>query len=380
MAVWIFYVSLSLIFYTFWGYPLVLFILSLFFKQEVDRGSIFPEVAVIIPVHNEENSIGEKIRNCLGFHYPQEKLKIIVVSDCSNDKTEDIVKGFESEQVVFLALPFRGGKVAAQNYAVRFCDSEIIIFTDVAISNDPDCVKLIVENFHDGKVGVVSCRDAIISGEYQTKGEKSYIKYDMIVRKYTSQLGSIVGVTGGFYAVRREIAEGGWNPAFPPDFYVAIRSIKRGLRVIEDSRVTAYYKTASKEWDEMQRKVRTLNRGIQTAFAISNRQLFNPFRYGVISIELISHKLLRWLSPLFFISLFISNIFILDKSIIGLFSFLFQLVLYISTVTVVIMKRKIKLSIFRLILYFGIANGAILKAWYEFIIRKKYEIWQPTKR
>lgn len=340
-----------------------------------------PGVAVIIPVHNEERLIASKIENCLRFDYPKEKLKIIVASDCSTDKTEEIVKGFKSEQVRFLALPFRGGKVAAQNYAVQFCDSEIIIFTDVAIMNDLDCVRLIVQNFHDKKVGVVSCRDVIFGGENQLKGEVRYIRYDMMVRKYASRIGSIIGVTGGFYAVRKEIAKGGWNPAFPPDFYVAIRSIKRGMRVIEDARVKAYYKTVAKEWAELPRKVRTLNRGMNALFAISNRNLLNPFKYGAVSLQLISHKLFRWLTPFFLILLFLSSLMIMHKSIIVSSFFWLQFGLYMLVAIAFISRNKSsEKNISKVAFYFVIANMAILKAWYEFIIGRKYIMWQPTKR
>jgi len=381
MAEWIFYLSLLFISYTYVGYPLVLYIISLFIKREVDRGNIFPEVSIIIPVHNEGNLIEEKINNCLGFNYPKEKLKIIVASDGSTDNTEEIVRGFESKQIEFLSFPFRGGKVAAQNYAVQFCDSEIMIFTDVAILTNPDCVELIVQNFHDNRVGVVSCKDAIIEEKEHLKGERSYIRYDMMVRKYTSRIGSIIGVTGGFYAVRKEIAKGGWNPAFPPDFYGALRSIKRGLRVIEDSRVKAYYKMAAKEWDELERKVRTINRGMHALFAISNRNLLNPFKHGMVSLELISHKLLRWMTPFFLISLFVSNLMILDMSLIDILLFLPQLGIYLLAAFAFLYKRKAnEITVLKLFLYFAIANIAIIKAWYEFINVKKYMIWQPTKR
>ena len=381
MAEWIFDLSLVLIIYTYAGYPLLLFVFSLFMNREINRGNILPEVSIIIPVHNEERLIREKINNCLEFDYPREKLKIMVASDSSSDKTEEVVKGFESERIIFLSLPFRGGKVAAQNYAVQFCDSEIIILTDVGILTDADSVNLIVENFHDKGIGVVSCRDAIVEGKEHPRGEKSYIRYDMMVRKYTSRIGSIIGVTGGFYAVRKEVAKGGWNPAFPPDFYVAIRSIKRGLRVIEDPRVKAYYRTAAKEWDELQRKVRTINRGMHALFGISNRNLFNPLKYGLVSFGLLSHKLFRWMTPFVLISLLLSSLMLLDKSVIAGFLFLFQLGIYLlAAITFLGKKEADQKTVFKLASYFAIANIAILKAWYEFIIGKKYVMWEPTKR
>ena len=379
MTEFVFYLSLFLILYTYLGYPLFLLIVSRFVNRPVIRGNILPSVTIVIPVHNEENQIRAKIENCLKIDYPKDELKIIVASDYSTDRTEDIVKEFESEQLQFLQLPFRGGKVAAQNYAVRFGESDIFVFTDVAIRIDQDCIKLIVQNFHDGDIGVVSCRDVVIGDNDRKEGERSYINYDMLVRKYTSQIGSIIGVTGGFYAVRKEVAQGGWNPAFPPDFYVALRSIKRGMRVVEDSRVKAYYKTAAEEWDELTRKARTINRGMRALFW--NRGLLNPFKYGLISLELASHKLFRWMTPFFFLLLFFSNLIILKESVFAIWFFIIQLCFYSLVIISVLVKKEASDRFFRkLPSFFLVVNLAILKAWVEFIIGKKYVIWEPTKR
>ncbi len=151
--------------------------------------------------------------------------------------------------------------------------------------------------------------------------------------------------------------------------------------MIEDSRVKAHYKTAAKEWDETPRKVRTINRGMQTLFLISNRSLLNPFKYGFISLELISHKLFRWMTPFFLISLFLSSLVLVGKSVIAVFILLPQLGLYLLVTITVLNKNKTeKNTLFKFANYFTIANIAILKAWYAFIIRKKYVIWEPTKR
>ena len=380
MATFVFYFSLASLLYMFLGYPLLLFVISRFVDKKVRKGDNEPEVTIIIPVYNEEKSIGPKIQNCLDFDYPDDKLQIIVVSDCSTDRTGEIVKGFGSDKVRLLDLPFRGGKGAAQNYAVRFAHSDIIIFTDVAISTDTASLRHVVQNFNDKKVGVVSCRDVIIGGEANSGGEKGYIHYDMMVRDIISRIGSLIGVTGGFYAVRKEIAKGGWNPAFPPDFYVALRSIKKGLRVVEDSRVKAYYKTAAKEWDELPRKVRTINRGMRTMFSVSNRNLMNPFKYGIVSLELFSHKIMRWLTPFFLIALLASNILIYGTSIFSSVLLWPQVVMYILGGAAFWRKKGQTGSIIKLPLYFIIANMAILRAWYELIIGKSYVKWQPTLR
>lgn len=377
----LFVLSVVVLSYTFFGYPIILFILSIFIKKRVVRADIEPRVTLIIPVYNEASNIRAKIENCLQFDYPGDKLSIIVASDASTDRTEEIVRGYASDQVRLLSLPFRGGKGVVQNHAVQYCDAEVVIFTDVAILTKPDCVRQIVQNFNDDTIGVVSCRDFIIAGEHQPKGEKNYIKYDMMVRKYTSQIASLIGVTGGFYAVRSEIAKGGWNPAFPPDFYVAIRCIKRGLRAVEDPRVGAYYKVAAKQWDELNRKVRTLNRGMSALFSVSNRELLNPFKYGIVSLELISHKLLRWMVPFFLILLFFSNMMLLAHSALAFLTFIPQVCLYFMSVLAFLnRKRPYKKKYLKYFIFFAIANVAIVVAWYEYLTGKRYVRWMPTKR
>jgi Glycosyltransferases, probably involved in cell wall biogenesis len=375
----VFYLSLLMLFYTYIGYPMTLFILSLFVQRGVNRGDITPTVTVIIPVHNEEGSIGKKVENCLGYDYPREKMKLVVVSDESTDRTEEIVKSYSSDQVLLLSTLVREGKVAAQNYALQYVDSEIIIFTDVAIMNRQGCVKLIVKNFNDKRVGAVSCRDAAVIDDYTSGGESSYIRYDMLIRSYASKIGSLIGVTGGFYAVRRELVVGGWNPAFPPDFFVALKCIESGLRVVEDIRVKAYYKITQKSKDEFQRKVRTLNRGMHALF--SNGKLLNLFKYGFVSFELFCHKLLRWFTPFFLVTLLCSNIFIWNNSTFTILTLAIQIILYLMMLFACLGgKKSKKLLIFRLLSFFYLANRALLRAWYEFLTGKKYVMWQPTKR
>ncbi len=379
MIEFVYYLSLLILLYTYIGYPVTLSLVSLFVHRGVNRGNITPTVTVIIPVHNEEVLIGKKIKNCLEYDYPREKLKIIVVSDKSTDRTEEIVKNYSSDHVQLLSTSEREGKVAAQNYAIQFVDSEIIIFTDVAIMNRQGCVKLIVKNFNDNRVGAVSCRDAAVIDDYTSGGESSYIRYDMLIRSYASKIGSIIGVTGGFYAVRKELTEGGWNPEFPPDFFVALKCIESGLRVVEDIRVKAYYKITQKSKDEFQRKVRTLNRGMHALF--SNESLLNLFKYGFISFELFCHKLLRWFTPFFLVTLLCSNIFIWSNSAYTILTLSIQIILYLMMLSACLGRKKLrKFIIFRLLNYFFLTNLAIFKAWYEFLTGRKYVMWQPTKR
>jgi len=375
----LFHLSWALLVYTYAGYPLLLALLAALAKKTVRREAIFPSVTVVVPVHNEEKLMGAKIDNCLAFDYPQEKLKIVVASDRSTDRTEEIVESRDSRRVRLVRLPRREGKVAAQNRAVEAVDTDIVIFTDVAIRTDRDCVRLIVENFGDEKIGAVSCRDQIVQGDTGIQGESRYIGYDMMVRKFSSQMGSIAGVTGGFYAVRREIAEGGWDPAFPPDFYVALKCFRKGYRVVEDRRVLAYYKTAARDGDEFRRKVRTINRGMHALFA--HKDLMNPFRYGLTAVQLISHKLLRWMTPLFLAALLLSSLLAWRGSLPILLALVGQCTVYALGLAGWLGGERLKAwSALKLPFFFCMANLALLKAWWEFFRGKKYLVWEPTKR
>jgi hypothetical protein len=155
--------------------------------------------------------------------------------------------------------------------------------------------------------------------------------------------------------------------------------MKRGMRVIEDSRVKAYYKTAAKDWDELPRKVRTINRGMHALLSKSNRTLLNPFSYKFMALQLFSHKLLRWLTPFLFLSIFFSNLFLLEWSPVFKLMFFFQVLFYIGAILSVVFRSD-AWSLMKLLRYFAIANIAIVKAWVEFFIGRKYVAWQPTKR
>lgn len=379
MPFFIFYLTFGLLAYTYIGYLVIIFLLSIFMENKTRKMSIVPDVTVIIPVFNEEKSIARKLKNCLNYDYPRDHLKILVVSDCSTDGTDEIVKSFKSEQIKLLALEERRGKVAAQNFALEHTESEIIIFTDSAIQTPPNSIKKIVSNFADSSIGAVSCHDKIIKENEKYDGEDRYIKYDMLVRRFISRTHSLIGVTGGFYAIRRKLIQAPWNPAFPPDFYAAILCIKQGYRVVEDPEVEAFYKTAVKRSDEYQRKVRTFNRGIHAFFA--NILLLNIFKYKLSAFALISQKLFRWLTPLFFAAMFISNIFLVEHHFLYKIAFYSQIFIYgFCALSLLLHKLKVPLFFLEYFYYFAITYSALIKAWLEFFRGKKYAIWQPTIR
>src|SRR5271169_1734804 len=173
----IFWFSIVLIFYAYFGYPCVLMIISLFRNHSVDRGNIAPRVSFIITAFNEESRIRQKIENTLDQDYPKDRLEIIVASDCSSDSTDDIVNSYSLRDVKLVRAPERKGKENAQKYAVDSASGEILVFSDVATILQKDGVSNIIKNFHDPTVGCVSSEDRFIDVDGKISGEGAYVRY-----------------------------------------------------------------------------------------------------------------------------------------------------------------------------------------------------------
>ena len=383
-----------MIFYAYFGYPLCLIILSLFKKYDklqADKDYQLPSVSFIITAYNEEQRIKEKIESTLTQDYPKEKLEIIVASDCSSDKTDEIVKSFESQGVKLVRAPERKGKENAQKHAVDASTGEILVFSDVATILKPDGIFNIVKNFYDPSIGCVSSEDKFIETDGSVSGEGAYVKYEMFLRKLESGVNTLVGLSGSFFAARRTVCEN-WATDLQSDFNTLLNSIKINLRGISDPNSIGYYKNIADEKKEFDRKVRTVLRGISVF--VRNFSLLNPFKYGLFSWQLFSHKLCRWLVPFFMIIAFISNLIIIFGSGFFLLTFILQTGLYCLAFTYyrkTAQNSKLKaesenskpdiLSAFSKLPYFFVSvNTSILVAWCKYIKGERATFWEPSKR
>jgi hypothetical protein len=202
------------------------------------------------------------------------------------------------------------------------------------------------------------------------------------VRKFSNRIGSIIGVTGGFYAVRRSLALEEWDPAFPPDFYAALRSIEEGFRVIEDERVVARYYTPKSDRDEMNRKVRTITRGMWALF--SNAKLLNPFRYGLPAIQLVSHKILRWITPFLLMLCFAASVILWLDGLSQFYTAIFWLQAFLygfGTISLIfVWKLNVGSSVLRTGAMSMLFNIAIFLSWKNILMGKKIVAWEPTAR
>lgn len=371
-----FWISLCGVVYAYFGYPAVLVVAARLARAR--NNSRFPEdalpsISIVIPAHNEAAVIGAKLENTLALPYPG-AAEIIVVSDGSSDGTEDIILSHsEDERLVYVGLSERKGKANALNQGVSRATGDIVVFSDASIILDERALVEIVQPFADPAVGCVSGEDKIAGSD----GEGLYGRYELFLRRMESRLGSIVGASGSFYAQRRELVQ-----VFPegvaPDFLSVLNTVKSGKRAVSSQDAIGHMTSVSDSANEFKRKVRTLIRGMTALFR--EAELLNPFRYPLFAFFLLSHKVMRWLVPLFLLVVLGTNFFLLDKTIYQL-SLVAQVVFY-GTATLAMLSGEIagRFTIARVAEYFCVANGAILVAWVRYLSGARQEIWGPTKR
>jgi len=373
----IFWGAVFLILYAYTGYPLLLYGLSLFRTRSVRKADITPSVSFIIAAHNEQARIRQKLQNTLSLEYPRDRLQIIVASDCSTDDTERIVQDFHVHEVQLVRSPERRGKEAAQQRAIEVARGDIIVFTDVGTLLDPRAVSEIVGNFADPTVGCVSSEDRIVDADGRVTGENAYVRYEMFLRSLESRVNSLVGLSGSFFAARREVCHP-WRSDLQSDFNTLLNSIRQGLRGVSDPQSIGYYKNIAAESREFERKVRTVVRGI--AVFMNSLPLLNPLRHGLFAWQLFSHKLCRWLVPWCLLGAIICNLLLLRESLGYGFLFLLQCLFYAAGLVGIVRSTPPSALAVKIPFYFLSVNAAIAVAWIRYLHGERFVVWQPSHR
>ena len=372
----IFWCAVSFVFYAYFGYPLILSILAACRPRPVRKGTICPRVSFIIAAYNEEKRIREKLENTLQQDYTEEKLEIIVASDCSSDRTDEIVRSFAEKGIRLIRAPERKGKETAQKLAVEAASGEILLFSDVATILSPNGIANIVKNFADPTVGCVSSVDKILNAEGKVSGEGAYVKYEMLLRQLETKTNTLVGLSGSFFAARRKVCQN-WQPELQSDFTILLNAVHLDLRGVSDPESIGYYKNISDETREYERKVRTVLRGISVF--MKSLPLLNPFRYGLFSWQLLSHKLCRWLVPFAMIVLLLSNA-ALVRSPFYLCIFILQCAIYGIALHAMWTKRFSESPFLKLPTFLVLVNVSILDAWRRYIQGERVVRWNPSER
>jgi len=373
----ILFVSVFLIIYSYIGYPLSLYMISLISTVSHERKKIYPNVTFIVTAYNEKERIIDKIENTLSVSYPKGKLEIIFASDGSTDGTNEIISSYAGKGIDFLLLPVRGGKESAQKEAVKKSRGEVLVFSDVSTMIEPDGIEQIASNFADPRVGCVSSRDVVIGPDGKLGGEGLYVRYEMWLRTLESGVNSLVGLSGSFFAARRDVCND-FAEDLDSDFRTLLNSVKAGKRGIIDPMATGYYHDISDPRKEFDRKVRTVLRGITVFFR--NTEYLNIFKYGLFSYQYFCHKLLRWIVPFFMITSFLAIGVMSFHSM--AYSILFVLVFAVLSYSLLIHMKIIgnPIRILTVPVYFIVVNLSILTAWWKYLKMERVTVWDPTKR
>lgn len=373
---WLFWVSVGLIVYAYAGYPLLLLMLASFRSRAVGAAAITPSVTLVITVRNEARRIASKLDNTLRLDYPNDRLAVIVASDASTDATHDIVAAYAAHGVRLIVSPTRGGKELAQLAAIEASSAEIVVFSDVATHLESDALRCIVSSFADPSVGCVSSEDRIIADDGTVSGEGAYVRYEMFLRALETRVGSVVGLSGSFFAARREVCRL-WQVDIPSDFTTLLSALRLGLRGVSDPMSIGYYRDLADGRLEYARKVRTIVRGM-SAF-LRHLEILNPFRFGLSSWQLFSHKLCRWLVPFALMMALASGAVLAPRSTVYTAFTALQLLAY-GIAGVSLLLRRPPSGLPRILTFFVVANASILHAWVNVALGRQFVTWEPSRR
>jgi biofilm PGA synthesis N-glycosyltransferase PgaC len=384
----LFWLSLLIVFYAFLGYAFVLYAMVRIRRllkgerQVPGLDQDLPTVTLIIAAYNEEGIIEEKIKNTLELSYPAGKLSVIFVTDGSSDRTPELVSAYQ--EIKLMHKPERSGKILAVHRAMHEVDSEVVVYTDANTFLNKDALLLIARHYADPTVGAVSGEKRVVQDELSdaTAGEGFYWKYESTLKRWDSELYSVVGAAGELFSVRRSLYQEVEPDTILDDFMISMRIAQQGYRIIYEPDAYASELSSENITEELKRKVRIAAGGIQSILRL--KKLLNPFKYPMLSFQYISHRVLRWtVTPFLMILAFLLNILIVWQG--G--HWLYVLILIGQTIFYglafagwALEKRKIKVKALFVPYYFCMMNYAVMAGIRRYYKGTQSAAWDKAKR
>ena len=379
----IFWALIILIFYCYFGYPLLLFLFAKLFSRPVRKSNFEPSISICMSVCDEEDVIENRIRNILSLDYPPEKLEIIIGSDGSVDKTNEMIRNCRDSRVRLFESQARRGKMATLNEIVRHAKNEIVVFADARQTFAQNAIHELTGNFADVKVGCASGELIFKKGEGATaKGVNLYWEYEKFLRKHESEIHSMIGATGAIYAIRRELYIPPPANTVLDDVFIPLKIVEKGFRAIFDEKAEAYDAAADSPKEEYRRKARTLYGNYQIFFSLP--WIFNPLK-SPIALQVFSHKFLRVMIPFFLIIIFLMNIFWLSEKVFSTI-FLLQVVFYGMAFVGALLRYNEKgfLKVMSKVCYipyvFCLLNFSALAGFFRFLGAKQDITWEKARK
>jgi cellulose synthase/poly-beta-1,6-N-acetylglucosamine synthase-like glycosyltransferase len=379
MALPVFWICCALLIYSYVLYPLLVGVLAKRIGMPVVGDDVLRRVTIIVTAYNEANCIRAKLDNLAGLEYPRDQIQILVVSDGSSDATEEIAAGYEVRPVRVLRVDGRRGKTACQNAAALAADGEILVFTDATTRLQADAVRAMVSKFADPQVGCVGGRLEYVSdvGNITGSGGEAYWSYEIRLRVGESSLGSLIGVSGCLYAVRKT-AYRPIDPGLISDFAIAMKMQEQGLRTVLAPDACCYESTLEDGTRELSMRVRVGVRSLNAL--VRERRFLNPMKYGRFAWQLWSHKVLRYASPFLWIGALGANIALLNYHATYLLIFVGQCAIIAAGVAGFIFQdRKRDLGLLTKPYYLVLTNLASFIAALRYLRGERMVVWTPVR-
>jgi cellulose synthase/poly-beta-1,6-N-acetylglucosamine synthase-like glycosyltransferase len=369
----VFWCSLAVVIYSYLGYPLLLFLIRTLKNGDryPYRDDYRPPVCFLISAYNEEKVLRKKIANSLSLDYPREKLRILVASDGSDDRTVAIAQEYRDHGVEIFHRRQRSGKSAVLNEVMKTIEEEVVVFTDANSLFAEDAIEKIVTHFQNPKIGCVVGKLRYVDKHTTSvsKGEGLYWRYEGLLSTLESSLGSVLVANGSIFGIRRDLfAE--LYPSVANDFELPIDIGSRGYGVVYEPRALALERSTIFWQEEFSRKVRIIVRGL-TGYSLLRKKL-----RGFRGFQFFSHKLLRWMiGPLLFLA-FLSNAVLARESAFYTVTLLMQTGLYLAALNGWRVRRTRKPHpVFYVPFYFTMVNLAAVVAIKKFLSGERQSMW-----
>jgi len=383
------WLSLFIVVYTFVGYGILLYIIIRVKRivkgkpREVDINyDLLPTCTLVVAAYNEEHYMPEKIKNTLALKYPTDKLKFLFITDGSNDRTADIIR--EYPQITLMHEPARSGKIVAIHRAMKTVDTEITVFTDANTFLNEDAIVNICRHYADKTVGAVAGEKRVQvdeNADASAAGEGFYWKYESALKKWDSELYSVVGAAGELFSVRTSLYKPVSVDAILDDFMISMLIAKQGYRIVYDATAYALETSSANVTEELKRKVRIAAGGIQSIIWL--KELLNPFAYPLLSFQYISHRVLRWtITPFLLILSFILTVILaLQGSVFYQLLLIAQILFYgLSVLGWLMEKRELRIKVLFIPYYFCVMNYAVLAGIIRYFKKSQSAAWEKAAR
>ena len=380
----LFWISLALILYTYIFYFILVVLASRITRKKPKNPALitdWPAVTLVIAAYNEERFITEKLRNSLTLDYPVDKLTILVVTDGSTDSTPTLVQEFDT--VLLFHEPERRGKIHAVDRIMKHINSPIVIFTDANTELNNQAIKNIVRHYEDATVGGVAGEKRVMSKTVDNAsgaGEGLYWKYESRLKQADSDLYTVVGAAGELFSIRTALYDSPPPDTLIEDFYLSMKIVAKGFRFVYEPDAYAMEGPSATTEDEWKRKVRISAGGLQAISRLT--PLLNPFRFGLITFQYVSHRVLRWsLTPVALMTVFIANAILVRGSVFFQITFMLQSAFYLLAIAGYLLRnKKIPIKGFFVPYYFTMMNVSVFAGLLRLMKGKQTVIWEKAER